>query len=112
VRRLCGNSGGLVISGPVYVELLAHPQATEVFVKEFLSDTGIVVEVELREVAWLEAARRFAKYAMRRRKGGESGPKRLLADFLIGSHALTQADRLMTLDPGRYRRDFSELRLV
>jgi predicted nucleic acid-binding protein len=38
--------------------------------------------------------------------------KRLLADFIIGSHALAQADRLMTLDPKRYRQDFPELKLI
>jgi predicted nucleic acid-binding protein len=36
----------------------------------------------------------------------------LLADFLIGSHALVQADRLLTLDPHRYSQDFPEVRLM
>jgi predicted nucleic acid-binding protein len=31
--------------------------------------------------------------------------KRLLADFIIGSHALAHADRFMTLDAKRYARD-------
>jgi len=35
-----------------------------------------------------------------------------LADFIIGSHALAQADRLMTLDPKRYKQDFPELKLT
>ena len=39
-------------------------------------------------------------------------PKRLLADFIIGSHALAQADRFMTLDPKRYERDFPEPKLT
>jgi predicted nucleic acid-binding protein len=34
------------------------------------------------------------------------------ADFVIAAHALIQADRLMTLDPKRYRQDFPKLRLV
>jgi len=38
--------------------------------------------------------------------------KRLLSDFIVGSHALEQADRLMTLDPKRYNRDFPELKII
>jgi predicted nucleic acid-binding protein len=36
----------------------------------------------------------------------------LLADFIIGSHALSEADRFMTLDPKRYKQDFPELTLI
>ena len=56
-----------------------------------------------------EAGRRFARYAKRRRRSAHQGPKRLLADFVIGSHALAQADRFMRLDPKRYQRDSPEL---
>ena len=105
------RDGGLVIAAPVYVELLAHPQASEPFVNDFLADTGIAVDFELQRPSCLEAARRFASYANRRRESGEQSPKRLLVDFMIGSHALLCADRLLTLDPDRYRQDFPELKL-
>jgi predicted nucleic acid-binding protein len=105
------REGGLVVSAPVYAELLAYPKATESFVNEFLADTGIAVDFEFPESLWLEAGRRFARYAKRRRPAHQ-GPKRLLADFIIGSHALAQADRFMTLDPKRYERDFPELKLM
>lgn len=104
--------GGLVVGAPVYAELLAHPKATEGFVNSFLSDTGILVEFEFEKPIWLEAGRRFARYAKRRRRSTREGPKRLLADFVIGSHALVKADRLMTLDPSRYQRDFPDLKLI
>lgn len=104
--------GGLVVGAPVYAELLAHPKATEAFVNSFLSDTGILVDFEFEQQVWLEAGRRFARYAKRRRRSTHEGPKRLLADFIIGSHALAKADRLMTLDPKRHERDFPELKLI
>jgi predicted nucleic acid-binding protein len=106
------SEGGLVVGAAVYAELLAHPKATESFVNSFLSDTGIAVDFEFEQGVWLEAGRRFARYATRRRRSTREGPKRLLADFIIGSHALVQADCLMTLDPERYVRDFPELRLI
>ena len=78
----------------------------------FLADTGIDVDFEFQQSLWLEAGRRFARYGQRRRKTARDGPRRLLADFIIGSHALTRADRLMTLDPKRYQGDFPELKVI
>jgi predicted nucleic acid-binding protein len=34
-----------------------------------------------------------------------------MVDFLIGAHALLQADRLFTLDPKIYEQDFPEVRM-
>jgi predicted nucleic acid-binding protein len=99
-------------SGPVYAELLAHPKATERFVDEFLTTTGVVMDCLLDEKIWREAGRRFAAYVGRRRRLGGGSPKRLLVDFLIGAHASLCADRLMTLDRDRYAQDFPRLRLI
>jgi predicted nucleic acid-binding protein len=115
IARNLGNAkadGGLVVSGPVYAELLAYPKATESFVNDFLADTSITVDLAFQESVWIEAGRRFARYAKRRRRSSRQAPKRLLDDFIIGSHALVHADRFMTLDPKRYARDFPELKLV
>ncbi len=104
--------GGLVISAPVYAELLAHPKVTASFVDQFLLDTNIVVDFDLGQLVWLRAAKAFANYADRRRSSKGATPKRLLADFIIAAHASLSADRLMTLDASRYKQDFSELRLT
>lgn len=115
IARSLGNAkaeGGLVVSAPVYAELLAYPKAAESFVNNFLADTGIAVDFEFEKTIWVAAGRRFARYAKRRRKSAREGPKRLLADFIIGSHALARADRFMTLDPKRYARDFPDLKLI
>jgi predicted nucleic acid-binding protein len=110
--RSARAQGGLVVCAPVYVELLAHPLVSPDFVDRFLAETGIAVEFDLDESIWRKAAEGFVAYARRRRRARGSSPKRLLSDFIIAAHALLRADRLLTLDPTRYRQDFPRLRIV
>lgn len=104
--------GGLVICAPVYCELLAHPSATRTFVDEFLDETGILVDFLLDEQVWRQAANAFVAYAQRRRRSRGGSPKRMLVDFVVASHAMLRADRLMTLDASRYKQDFPKLRTI
>jgi hypothetical protein len=55
------TEGGLVISAPVYAELLAYPKISETFVNSFLQDTGIEIDFDFQQPLWLEAGRRFAR---------------------------------------------------
>jgi predicted nucleic acid-binding protein len=106
------GEGALLLAPAVYSELLAHPNGSESLLNHFLEDTGIVVDFLLSEEVWVEAGRRFARYARRRHRSGHGQPKRLLADFVIGAHALFQADQLITLDSARFKQDFPELKLL
>lgn len=106
------QEGALLIAPFVFSELFAYPGMSENLIRGFLDATGVAVDVRLDPRVWSESGMRFARYAARRRQSFEEGPLRLLADFLIGAHALVQADRLLTLDPKVYERDFPEVRLM
>jgi len=101
--------GRLVISGLVYAELLAAPGRTEAFLDSFCEDTRIGVEWELKERVWREAGIAYQKYGERRKRQGVNGPRRILADFLIGAHAMVNGYKLLTLDGKIYRVSFPRL---
>ncbi len=101
-----------MICAPVFVELSAVPSLSVQLVRKALAGMAIVIDFDLREDVWSLAAASFAAYAVRRRRSGGGSPKRLLPDFIIASHALLQADRLMTRDANRYAVDFPNLRLI
>ena len=101
----------LAICGAVYAELIGAPGRTEAFVDRFCEEAGIAVEWELRERIWRRAGVAFQGYATRRKKQSGAEPRRLLADFLIGAHALENGYKLLTLDGGMYRRAFPGLKL-
>lgn len=104
--------GGLVISGAVFAELLAFPRRNEKFLDEFLHDTGISVDWFTDESVWRTAAKALQGYSWRRRARTVTGPRRLLADFLIGAHALERGYDLLTLDQRLYRAVFPQLRIT
>ena len=124
------SKGSLIIGEVVFAELSAHFPA-EKELGMFLSETGIRL-VYSKERSLYEAGARWAEYSKKSKKGrflcAKCGnifevvcprctialPKRLhvLADFLIGAHALANADCLLSRDLGVYKAYFSELRVV
>jgi len=104
--------GRLIICGAVYAELLAFPRRTAAFIDEFLEDTGIAVDWNTSESIWRTAGMAFQGYARRRRRQKVSGPRRILADFVIGAHAFEKGYALLTLDEGIYKAAFPKLRIV
>jgi predicted nucleic acid-binding protein len=108
----CLSTGGLVIPAPVYAELRAGPGRTESFLDKFLDDTLIEVDWHIPQAAWKLAGSVFALHAARRRKNKLPGPRRILADFVIGAYALQHGFKLLTLDTGLYRASFPKLKLL
>jgi predicted nucleic acid-binding protein len=101
------DRGALVIAAPVFAELLAG--RTEAFVDGFLRETGIEVDWNLGEGVWRLAGNAFRRYVARRGTQRQAGPRRILADFVIGAHALHNHYQLLTLDERLYRASFQQL---
>ncbi len=104
--------GRLVIAAPVFAELLAFPSRNEAFLDSFCKETGIVVDWNLSEAIWRAAGRAFQTYVACRRRQQYSGPRRILADFLIGAHAFQNGFRLLTLDDRLYQAAFPRLSIT
>jgi predicted nucleic acid-binding protein len=98
------SAGSLVICDVVYAELCIHFDARRQC-DAFLEDNEIRVEALTKESHFL-ASRAWRTY---REHGGKR--TRILADFLIGAHAQTQATRLLSRDRGFYRKLFPHLNL-
>jgi predicted nucleic acid-binding protein len=102
----CRAERALMVSAPVFVELSAVPGLNVRLVRKTLGEMAIAIDFDLGEDVWQLAATSFAGYAIGRRNSGGGSPKRLLVNFVIASHALLKADRLMTRDANRYGQDF------
>src|SRR5882762_5875084 len=106
------NEAAVVISGAAYAELMAAPGRSGPFVDRFCEETGIAVEREIGERAWRAAGAAFQGYTARRRKQKGAEARRILADFVIGAHALVNGYKLLTLDAGIYQASFPKLAIA
>jgi predicted nucleic acid-binding protein len=106
------RDGSSVICGAVYTELLAGHGITQEFVDDFLAVTNINVDFEMPKKIWQLAGLHFSHYARRRKIATGEAPRRLMADFVIGAHAMLCADRLISFNTKDFRKDFPELTVM
>ena len=121
-------SGTVIVCPIVYAESAASHQIEDI--DELIGDLGLVIE-EFSVESLRVAASAWRSY--RRRRGAEvqcprcgrrftvecpscgtpiAWRQHVIADFLIGAHALSQANQLLTRDAGYYRAYFPELKLL
>jgi predicted nucleic acid-binding protein len=105
VLRDEGRLGRLIVCDVVLAEMSALFN-DDAAAARFFQNLGIDHEPTLAPAALL-AGRIFHAY---RRAGGPR--EHLIADFLIGAHALLQAEQLAALDRGYLRRYFPKLRVI
>lgn len=96
------DAGALVACDVVYAELAPAFDDREAL-DSALREINVTLAPLDASIAW-DAGRRWLRY---RHAGGPR--ERILADFLIGAHALAAADRFLTRDRGFYGTYFPEL---
>lgn len=99
------QEGSMVINGVIYAELAQQ------FGKKDLLDTQLA-KLGIRTLALDQDVAFRAGLAWKEYRDAGGRRDRILADFLIGAHAMMRAERLLTRDRGFYKKHFGLLEVI
>ncbi len=103
--RRCIAEGAVVACDVVWAETVAWFSSLAAFEEA-------MTQMRVRFEPVVPAAAAAAGTAWREYRATGGPRRRLVADFIVGAHAMVVADRLLTRDRGFFRRYFTELRVL
>ena len=107
--RIASRQGALIICEVVYAELAGFFPKREAL-EVFLQQAGIQLRPSESQTLW-HAGSLWRRCCLDRPRRSILA-RRILADFLIGAHAMLQAERLLTRDKDFYRNVFAGVQLI
>jgi hypothetical protein len=91
--------------------MLGFPGRNSDDLLRFFEAWGVVIEWDMNREDWMTAGNAYRGYVARRQASGGGLPRRMVTDFLIGSHASVRGYTLLTADRRLYSAAFPTLNM-